>query len=279
MPSITPIVKGTKYNSLTIIQEVEPILNKKGIKLRRVKCLCDCGNIKDYYYSNIKSNLTTSCGCVRNKNVKNSATKYSDDYILNKKFNKWTVLNIEKSKTYKKDKVFVSRRMFKCKCDCGKIKIIDARSLIQGNSSSCGCYRDELKFLKRKHLDADKNSEFYWLYYTWNSMIGRCHNQNSKRYYRYGGRGIEVYSEWHNYINFKEWILNNIGIRPEKHSLDRINNDGNYEPNNVKWSTISEQANNRVKKYTTVKSKKFKILPYHVPKISFINEGGCTFSL
>ena len=273
------IEKGTKYNSLTIIEEIEPNISKAGIKQRRVKCLCDCGKIKDYYFSNIKSNKSTSCGCVRDKNVKNSTIKYTDDYFLNKKFGRWTVLNFEDSIKSKKNKIFYSKRIVKCKCECGTIKDIKCLSLINGSSTSCGCYRNELRTLKRKHFDATKDSEYYWLYNTWNGMMGRCYNKNSKRYNRYGERGIEVYYEWNDYLKFKEWILSNIGVRPEKHTLDRINNDGNYEPNNLRWATISEQANNKTKKYTKVKPKKIKILPNYIPKISFINDGGCIFSL
>ena len=80
-------------------------------------------------------------------------------------------------------------------------------------------------------------------------MMARCHNKNASNYFRYGARGIKVCDEWHNYLNFKEWILNNIGIRKNGQSIDRINNDGNYDPSNVKWSTVSEQNNNRRKKY------------------------------
>lgn len=83
-------------------------------------------------------------------------------------------------------------------------------------------------------------------YKTWSGMKERCHNKNSERYESYGGRGIKVCDEWVNsYIAFRDYILDTLGERPEGHSLDRINNDGNYEPGNLRWASRKQQANNR----------------------------------
>jgi hypothetical protein len=79
-------------------------------------------------------------------------------------------------------------------------------------------------------------------YFAWNSMRNRCHNPNNPSYHNYGGRGIGVCDEWASYDQF----LADVGRRPsEKHTLDRINNDGHYEPSNVRWATRSEQSRNR----------------------------------
>jgi hypothetical protein len=84
-------------------------------------------------------------------------------------------------------------------------------------------------------------------YRAWHSMIQRCENKNDKGYKNYGGRNIKVHPPWHNFVNF----LADNGFKPSsKHSLDRINNDGNYEPGNVRWATPKEQA---INKRTTVK--------------------------
>lgn len=85
-----------------------------------------------------------------------------------------------------------------------------------------------------------------YLYHTWTGMMSRCYRKDLPAYKRYGGRGIEVYGAWHDAKVFIEQVRNLIGDRPtSKHSLDRINNDKGYEPDNIKWSTPIEQANNR----------------------------------
>lgn len=81
------------------------------------------------------------------------------------------------------------------------------------------------------------------LYYIWQDMLNRCRNKNNHNYHNYGGRGIEVCDEWKSYINFKEWAISN-GYENNL-TLDRVNTNGNYCPENCKWSTIQEQENNR----------------------------------
>jgi hypothetical protein len=86
------------------------------------------------------------------------------------------------------------------------------------------------------------------LYGTWRIMRRRCENPRVKDYPRYGGRGIAVCAEWQDVTAFITWIEANIGPRPAGHTLDRIDNDGNYEPGNVRWATAKEQSANRVRK-------------------------------
>ena len=253
MPIEIPIETGEKYNSLTIIKEVSPTYSKKGFKQRRVECKCDCGKIKEFYFSNIRHGSSTSCGCVRDKKVRNSTQKYPNEYFLNKKFGKLIVIGISEPEKTKKNKKFYCVKKFICLCECGNITKVIPTSLIKGNTNSCGCYRREMLSLNKiKHGDTRKDSEFYWLYTTWNGMMNRCNNNNTPNYERYGGRGIKIYNEWHDYLNFKEWILNNLGNRPYGCSLDRINNDGNYQPNNLRWATTKEQNKNKRKKYNKI---------------------------
>lgn len=93
-----------------------------------------------------------------------------------------------------------------------------------------------------KHGDRPKGKRKR-LYSIWSHMKERCYNKNHSAYARYGGRGIVVCQEWHDYTNFKKWAL--LNGYTESLTLDRINNDGNYEPSNCKWATQKEQANNR----------------------------------
>lgn len=133
-------------------------------------------------------------------------------------------------------------RRFKVECVlCGKINEISIGGLFR--TKSCGCLT--LGDSNRIHGDT-RNSTHSYLYKTWCGIKTRCFNVNDKSYSTWGGRGISITEDWkNNYTNFKEYILNNLGERPEGYTLDRINNDGNYEAGNLRWATSKEQANNR----------------------------------
>jgi hypothetical protein len=136
-----------------------------------------------------------------------------------------------------------------CKCDCGKTKVIRLANLKNGHAKSCGCLDRELKskrFFKHGHSHSGKNGNPSIYYKLWNCMLTRCENKNVKYYHIYGGRGITVAPEFHDSSTFIKYILENLGPRPsDKHSIDRINNDGNYEPGNLRWATAKEQSNNK----------------------------------
>lgn len=95
-----------------------------------------------------------------------------------------------------------------------------------------------------RHGEANnKNGTRTRLYVIWCHMTERCENKHSERYPYYGGRGIQVCEEWKDFVVFRDWVLAN-GYSPSL-TIDRINNDGDYEPNNCKWSTMKDQCNNR----------------------------------
>lgn len=125
--------------------------------------------------------------------------------------------------------------MWVCRCDCGNIFITSRSRLLNGVNKSCGCG----KYGKHIKHGLYKTAE----YRAWRGMIGRCYSKTNKRYELYGGRGISVCKRWLNdFMNF----YNDIGERPSKdHSIDRIDVNGNYEPENCKWSTQKEQCRNR----------------------------------
>lgn len=128
--------------------------------------------------------------------------------------------------------------LWKCICECGESVSVRLGNLRSGNTQSCGCLHRE-SMAERRKTKAIHKSE----YATWNSMKGRCNNKNNPSFHRYGGRGIRVCERWQR--SFEDFF-SDVGEKPSpQHQLDRIDNDGNYEPGNVRWATPAEQSRNR----------------------------------
>ena len=163
--------------------------------------------------------------------------KYNDESWIGARFCTLTVIGFEHKDTYWK---------WVCKCDCGNEKSYLPQKLRNGTTKTCGCGKVErckeytIKY-RTKHGGRHER-----LYHIWHGMKERCLTPTNKDYPNWGGRGITICNEWVNdYATFREWALSN-GYE-DSLSIDRINNDGNYEPTNCRWVTLQEQAKNRRK--------------------------------
>lgn len=163
--------------------------------------------------------------------------------LVGQKFENLTVI-----KEYGRDKY--KNVLWECLCDCGEKTIVTSGNLVTGHTKSCGCLQ-KIRIISSntKHGYARRGDNHSRLYSVWGGMMQRCLNPRSTNYKNYGGRGICICDDWKNFENFKDWSLQN-GYQ-ENLSIDRIDVNGDYCPQNCKWSTNIEQANNKrgTKKY------------------------------
>ena len=161
--------------------------------------------------------------------------KISDKYksLVGKKFNSLTVLEVSSNK--KNDNYLLV-----CKCDCGNIQTIRATRVINGITKTCGCRNKGYSYSK-----SNKLSCLYPTFYSiWNSMKHRCYDKSNKKYKNYGARGIKICKEWKDsFENFLNWCLNS--DYEKGLTLDRIDVNSDYKPNNCRWANFTIQARNK----------------------------------
>lgn len=199
---------GIRYGMLVAIEAVPPSRGRT-----KWRCSCDCGQQVVVAAGNLSSGNSKSCGCA------NPRAKYRGLNLSGRRFG--MLVAGEK----------VGAVKWLCKCDCGKSKPV-AQSALMAGRISCGCMESVVKTHGMSHTN---------IYSIWKHIISRCENKRDAAYHGYGGRGIKICERWSVFENFYA----DMGDKPRGKSIDRIDNDGNYEPSNCRWATSTEQGCNK----------------------------------
>lgn len=155
--------------------------------------------------------------------------------LTGKRHNRWMVLGPASTRN--------RHKYWLCRCDCGVVKAVSQCHLLSGKSFSCGCFRSDVIRATAHTWARTHGLTKTATYRAWSQAKTRCSNPRDRNYADYGGRGISMCSRW---ANSFEAFLADVGESPGKaYSIDRINNNGNYEPGNVRWATDLQQAQNK----------------------------------
>ena len=219
---------GMRFGRLTVQRRAE---NNKWGQAQWI-CLCDCGNEAKVDAGNLTKGKTQSCGCL----WKEKAGRKPAADLSGQRFGKLVAIERVNQKG--------ERPKWLCKCDCGNEKVVSSCGLLNGRTKSCGCLTSE-KNIERSTTHGCTKSR---LYRVWIGMKSRCENDKRECYKNYGGRGISVCEGWKDFSVFREWALSTGYDETAAHgvcTLDRIDVNGDYCPENCRWVTMKTQCRNK----------------------------------
>jgi|TARA_Y100000289_G_scaffold51696_1_gene52913 hypothetical protein len=231
-------LSGQRFGMLTTIAGPFPRRTPSGQLKTQWEFRCDCGNVIRRDQQCVTSGRTTHCGCSPKRAWE---SRFYED-LTGKVIGRLTVLE---EFGIKKNPSGYSSRYWTCRCECGKVKEVAAARLISRKTLSCGCLVPErTREASFKHgLGKLPDGKVRPEYQSWRGMKNRCLNKNFRRYDDWGGRGIKICPEW---VDDFQAFYDYMGPKPSPDmSIDRIDNNGDYEPGNVRWATVAQQNSNQ----------------------------------